>query len=153
LALDGFSGNVDPPLVLMPGDLNGDGAQCCMAGYAATARGDWAVDLGGGNEQNGARRCLECCLDGGGVEQAEGDVQGFAETSVVVVVDVPRVHHDADPELAVLSARMQEAGVAAGQKLPENREDEAEQQGLVCRVDQGEQAVAAVGEPGRGGAC
>jgi len=31
----------------------------------------------------------------------------------VVVVDVPGVHDDADPELAVRAARVREAGIAA----------------------------------------
>lgn len=37
-------------------------------------------------------------LDAGGVEQPEGDVQGFAEAPVVVVINVPGVHYEADPE-------------------------------------------------------
>ena len=59
--------------------------------------------------------CLpECCLDEGSVKQAEGGVQCFAEVSVVVVVDVPGVNDNADPELAVPPIRMREVRVVAG---------------------------------------
>jgi hypothetical protein len=62
-------------------------------------------------------------LDAGSVEQAEGNVQGFAEASVVVVVDVPCVHDDADLEPAVLFARIREASVVAGHTPAENFQD------------------------------
>ena len=133
--------------MLVAGDLNGDEAGGPVAGYAAAARRDQAVDVAGDNEQDGALCHFERRLDAGGVKKAERNVQGFAEASVVVVVDVPRMHDDADPEPAVPPARILEAGVVAGQKPAENRDDEFEQQRLVCRVDQGKQAIAAVGEP------
>ena len=43
----GFCGNVDPALVLMAGDLNGDEAGGRVAGYAARARRDHVVDVAG----------------------------------------------------------------------------------------------------------
>jgi len=82
-----------------------------------------------------------------GAEQAEGDVQRFAEASVVVVVDFPCVHDGANPELALPSARIREADVVAGQELTEHGDDAVQQERLVCPVDQCEQAIAAVDEP------
>lgn len=39
----------------------------------------------------------ECFLHAGGVEQAEGDVERFAEASIAVVVDFSRVYDDTHP--------------------------------------------------------
>src|ERR1017187_3742615 len=142
-----FYGNVAPALALVAGHLNGDEAGGRAAGYATAARRDQVVDVAGDDEQDGALCHFQRRLDAGGVEQPEGNVQGFAEASVVVVVDVPRLYDDADPEPAVPPARIREPGVVAGQKPAENRDDEFEQQLLVCLVDQREQAIAAVGEP------
>lgn len=43
--LGGFCGNVDPALVLVAGDLNGDEAGGRVAGYAVGARRDQVVDV------------------------------------------------------------------------------------------------------------
>jgi hypothetical protein len=147
MLLGGFCGNVDPALVLVAGDLNGDRPGGSVAGYAGEARCDQVVDVAGDNEQDGHWCRFERRLEAGGIEQAEGNVQGFAEASIGVVVDVPGMHDDADPEPAVLPARIREAGVVAAHKPAENGDDKVEQQGLVGWVDQGEQAIAAVSEP------
>jgi hypothetical protein len=71
----------------------------------------------------------------------------LAEASVVVVVDVPGVDDDADPQVAVPVAGIGEAGVVAGQKLAEDGDHGVKHQFLVCRIDEGEQAIASIGEP------
>jgi hypothetical protein len=139
---------VDPALVVVAGDSNGDEARGCVAGgYATRAGHEQVVNVAGNDEQHGSACHFERRFDAEGVEQTEGDVQGFAERSVVVVTNVPGVHYDTDSEPAVTPARIREAGVVARQQPAESGEGEAEQQRLVCRVDQGEQAIAAVGEP------
>lgn len=79
---------------------------------------------------------FERLLDAGGIEQPEGDIQGFAEASVAVVMDVPAVHDGADPEPAVAITRIREAGVVAREQPAEGREGKAEQQRLVGWIDQ-----------------
>ena len=66
--LDGYCGNVDPALVLVAGDLNGDEAGGRVAGYALAARRDQVVDVAGDNEQDGVLCRFERRLDAGGVE-------------------------------------------------------------------------------------
>ena len=102
------------------------------------------------------RAVLSASLTLGGVEQPEGDVQGFAEASVVVVMNIPAVHDGADPEPAVAIIRVGKAGVVAREQPVEGGKGKAQQQCLVGRVDQGKQAIAAVGEPvaaARGDSC
>jgi len=57
----------------------------------------------------------------------------FTEISVIVAVDVARVHDDTDPKLAVLPDMLREARVVADQKLAEVRNKDLEQQRLICR--------------------
>jgi hypothetical protein len=61
--------------------------------------------------RSGPRGRFERRPDARGVEQPERGIECRAEISVAVVVDVPGVQDDADPELAVRAARMREAGV------------------------------------------
>jgi hypothetical protein len=70
--LGGFCGNVDPALVLMAGDLNGDAARGRVAGYAAEARRDQVVDVAGDNEQSGRRvtRRVARCPEAAGLRLA-----------------------------------------------------------------------------------
>jgi hypothetical protein len=92
----------------------------------------------------------ERLLHAGGVEEAEGDIEGFAEASVAVAADFSGVHDDADAELVARAVGGGEAGVVVGQEVAECRDDLVEQDwlgGLVDRVDEGEKPVAAVGEP------
>ncbi|HZR50964.1 MAG TPA: hypothetical protein VFB06_15785 [Streptosporangiaceae bacterium] len=80
------------------------------------------------------------------MKQPEGGIESFAGASVVIVVDVPYVDDDADPEAAILVAGMGEAGVVAGQELAERGDHVAEDQVVICRVDEDEQSVAPAGE-------
>jgi hypothetical protein len=48
---------------------------------------DRSVDIPGDNEGQRIGGYLECLLDGGGVEQAECDVECLSEASVGIVVD------------------------------------------------------------------
>ena len=66
--LGGFRGNVDPALVLVAGDLNGDEAGVRVAGYAVSARRDQVVDVAGDDKQDRVLCRFECRLDAGGVE-------------------------------------------------------------------------------------
>src|ERR1700733_14294484 len=97
--------------------------------------------------RSGARGRFKRRLDARGVEQPEGGIECLTEVSVVVVVDVPGGQEDADPQLGGRTARMRKAGVVPGQELAENRDDEVGEERLVGGVDQGQQAIAAVGEP------
>jgi hypothetical protein len=92
-------------------------------------------------------RGFERHLGAGGVKEPEGGIECFTEASVVVVVDVPGVDDDADPQVAVPVAGIEEASVVAGQELAENGDHVVEYQFLVGRIDEGEQALASVGEP------
>lgn len=124
-------------------DLHGD--QFAEGGTAGSRK---AVipGIGRNDDRERAMRGFECHLGAGGVEQPEGGIECFAEASVVIVVNVPGVDDDADPETAILVARMGQAGVVAGQELAESGYHVAEDSVLVRRVDEGEQAVAPVGE-------
>jgi hypothetical protein len=95
-------------------------------------------------------RGLERFLEAWGVEQPEGDVQCLAEAPVGVVVDVAGVHDDTDPQLPVRAVDGRNAGIVFGQQLAEGRHGPVQQErlgGLVNWVYEGEDAVAAVGEP------
>ena len=74
--------------MLMAGDLRSyepvEGRVTGSGGVVADSR---LVDVTGDDEQERAMRRLERRLDAGSIEQAEGNVQRFAEGSVVVVVD------------------------------------------------------------------
>ena len=134
--------------MLAAGYLRGnEAAEGWVAAPLGIVRYDRAEGVGGDNEHEGVLRLPERRLHLRGVEQAERDVQCFAEVSVIVIVDVARVHDDTDPELAVLPGMLLEARVVADQKLAEVRYKGVEQQRLVCRVDQREQAITTVGEP------
>ena len=84
--------------MVVAGDLNGDRAKSCAAGDATGAGRGQVVDVAGDDEQHGSVCHFERLLEAGGVEQPEGDIKGFAEASVVVVMNVPAVHDGADPE-------------------------------------------------------
>jgi hypothetical protein len=91
---------------------------------------------------------LACDADAN--ERAEGDVERFAEASIAVVVDFSRVYDDADPELLVQAVGTRRAGVVFVQELAECGYSTIQQDrlgGLVDRVDEREEAVAAVVEP------
>jgi hypothetical protein len=78
--LDGFRWKVDPALVLMASYLYGNEAVgSTMAGPVRAVKAGRVVDAGGDDEQEGALCLSEFRLDAGGVEQAGGDVQCFAE--------------------------------------------------------------------------
>jgi hypothetical protein len=145
--LGSLCGNVDPALVLVACDLGSDAVGGDRGAGSGVVRRDRGVDVAGDDEQERARSRLERRLDAPGVKQAESGIQCFAEVSVVVVVDVPGMQDDADPELAVRAARMRKAGVVAGQELAESRDDEVDEERLVGWVDQRQQPIAAVGEP------
>src|SRR5580700_2140747 len=86
------------------------------------------------------RSCRDECRSGG----------AHLISPVAVVVDFSGVHHGADAELVVRAAGAREAGVVAGQELAECGYGAVQQDwlgDLVDRVDEGEEAVAAVGEP------
>ena len=58
---------------------------------------DRPVDVAGDDQGQRVSCGAERLLHAWRVEQAEGDVERFAETSVAVIVDFSRVHHDANP--------------------------------------------------------
>src|ERR1043165_3993617 len=124
--LGSFCRIADPASVVVAGDLNGDGTAGCVAGYATGAGRGQVADVAGDDEQHGSACWLECLLDAGGVEQPEGDVQGFAEASVVVVMNIPAVHDGADPEPAVAIIRVGEAGVVAREQPAEGGKGKAQ---------------------------
>jgi hypothetical protein len=140
-------GNVDPALVLVAGDLRGNEADRAPRPGSRVVKCERGVDVAGDDKQERTRCRLQFRLDARGIEQPEGGIQRFAEVSVDVVVYVPVVQDDANPELAVSADRMRQAGVVAGQELAEDRDDEVDEGRFVAKVDQGEQVIAAVGEP------
>src|SRR5580692_2442104 len=80
--------NVDPTLMVVAGDLRSEKpAEDRMIRFLQAMADDRLVDLTGDDKQKRAVRRSKCCLDAGRIEQAEGNVQRFAEGSVVVVVD------------------------------------------------------------------
>ena len=106
---------------------------------------DGPVDVIGDDQGHRVSCGAERLLHAGGVEQAEGDIERFAEASVAIVLDFPGVHDDADPELVVPAAGAREAGVVVSQELAECGDGAVEQDGLGClvdRVDEREEAVA-----------
>jgi hypothetical protein len=108
------------------------------------------VDVLGDDEGQRVGCGAERLLYAGGVEQAEGDVERFAEASVAVVVDFSRVYDDADPELMVRAVGARGARVVAGQELAKYGNGAVQQdglRGLVDGVDERKEAIAAVREP------
>ncbi len=111
---------------------------------------DRAVDIARDDQDQRVGRVPQGPLDPGGVEQAEGDVQGLAKAPVGVVVDFSGVDDDPDPQLPLRLAVARQAGVVLGQEPAEQRDDAVQQEGLgglVDRVDERQDAVAAVDEP------
>lgn len=108
--------------MVVAGDPDGDGTGGCAAAYATGAGRGQVVNVAGDDKQHGSVCLFERLLDAGGVEQPEGDIKGFAEASVAVVMDVPAVHDGADPEPAVAITWIREAGVVAREHPAEGRE-------------------------------
>ena len=131
----------------MTGDVCGDRLE---RGYIISSseavRGSCLPDVGRDNRREWAQRGFERHLGAGGVKQPESGIERFAEASVVIIVDVPDVDDEADSEAAIPVAGMGAADVVAGQELAENGYHVVEDQFLVGRIDEGEQAVAPVGE-------
>jgi hypothetical protein len=75
---------------------------------------DGPVDVPGDDQGQRVSRVAERLLHTGRVEQAEGDVERFAEAAVVVVMDFSRMYDDADAELPVRAVGAREAGVVIG---------------------------------------
>jgi tetratricopeptide (TPR) repeat protein len=140
---------VDPSGVAVACEVDSDeGAEGVRVDAVIAMADDGPVDVFGDDQRSGCG--AECLLHAGGVEEEEGDIEGFAETSVAVVVDFSGVHDDTHAELAARAVGGREAGVVVGRELAECRDDLVEQDwfgGLVDWVDEGEEAVAAVGEP------
>src|SRR5580700_2758426 len=149
--LGGFVRGVNPSGVAAAGDVDVDErAEVVRVDAVVAVTHDGLVDVAGDDQGQRVSSGTEGLLHAGGVEQAEGDVECFAEASVAVVVDFSGVHHGADAELVVRAAGAREAGVVAGQELAECGYGAVQQDwlgDLVDRVDEGEEAVAAVGEP------
>ena len=135
----------------MAGDVDADErAEGARVDTVVAVTHDGPVDVPGDDQGQRVSCSAEHFLDAGGVEQAEGDVECFAEAAVAVVVDFSGVHDDADPELLVQPVGTRGVGVVVGQELAECGNGAVEQdwlRGLVDGVDKGEEAVAAVGEP------
>jgi hypothetical protein len=151
LKLGGLTWDVDPPGVAVTGDVDADErAEGVRVNAVVAVTHDGPVDVIGDDEGQRVSRGAERLLHAGGVEQAEGDVESFAEASVAVVVDFSGVQDDADAELPVQTVGSREAGVVIGQELAERGDGAVQQDGLggpVDGVDEGEEAVAAVSEP------
>lgn len=149
--LGGFGRGLDPSGVAVAGDVDADErAEGVRVDAVVAVTNDGLVDVAGDDQGQRVSCGTEGFLHAGGVEQAEGDVECFAEASVGVIVDFSGVYHDADAELVVRAAGAREAGVVVGQELAECGYGAVQQDwlgDLVDGVDEGEEPVAAIGEP------
>ena len=110
---------------------------------------DSPVDIIGYDQGQRISRGSERLLNAGCIEEAEGDVEGFTEASVVVVVDFSGVYDDADAELLMQASSGRETSVVVGQELAERGDGTVQHDwlgGLVGWMDEGQKAVAAVSE-------
>ena len=78
-----------------------EGAEGVRVDAVVAVTHDGPVDVPGDDQGRRVSCVAERLLHTGGVEQAEGDVERFAEASVAVVVDFSRMYDDADAELLV----------------------------------------------------
>src|SRR5260370_21496179 len=102
--LGGLVRGVDPSGVAVTGDVDADDrAEGVRVDAVVAVTHDGLVDVTGDDQGQRVSCGAERLLYAWSVEQAEGDVECFAEASVAVVVDFSGVHHDADAELASMS--------------------------------------------------
>src|SRR5690242_19766610 len=100
--LCGYGRGVDPSGVSVAGEVDADeGAEGVRVDAVVAMADDGPVDVFGDDQGQRGGYGAEGLLHAGGVEEAEGDIEGFAETSVAVVADFSGVHDDADAELVV----------------------------------------------------
>lgn len=117
-------GCVDPSGVAVAGDVDADERpEGVRVDTVAAVPHDGPVDVAGDDQGQRVSCGAERLLDAGGIEEAEGDIEGFAEGSVAVVADFSGVHDDADPELAARAAGAGETGVVVGWELGEPVEE------------------------------
>lgn len=142
--------SADPSGVAVPCDVDGDEwTEGVEVGTGVAMAHDSPVDLIGDDQGQRGSRGSECLLDAGGIKEAKGDVKGFTEASVVVVMDYSGMYHDADPELLVQASSGGETSVVTGQQLVECGDGMVQHDwlgGLVGWTDEGKKPVAAVYE-------